>query len=101
MSLPRRERRALRQIEAGISRSDPGLAQLLGGFHELASGQAVPSDEPSRGSTGLTVAVSVMRLAARGAAAAAAVVYAPGVRERLGVRSQPQPMARSTWQRLT
>ena len=103
MSLPRRERRALRRIEAGIRRSDPGLAQLLGDFDGLAAGQPMSSDQRSRGAMtrvgafAAAGAVSAARLVARGTLA----VFAPGVRERLGVRELPQPMGRSPWQRLT
>ena len=45
----------------------------------------------------LTMAVTTAWLVVRGIAA----VAEGGVRERLGVRMRPQPMARSTWQRLT
>lgn len=95
MSLPRRERRALREIEAGISRSDPELAHLLGGFRELTAGQAMPSDDPGRRGFALALAASAARLAAHAAGAAAAAVCIAGVRERLGVRDRPHPMARS------
>jgi hypothetical protein len=108
MSLPRRELRALRQIEAGIRRSDPGLAQFLGDFEKAAAGYAVPAAEPDRpdlpGRRGVTrrgLARSAVRLAVRGAAVAFGAVCAPGLRERLGVRDEPQPMARSPWQRYT
>lgn len=101
MSLPRRERRALRQIETRIRQSDPDLAQLLGGLQELAAAEAARPQEHRAAAVGRTLAASAMRLAAHGAAAAAAAVCAPGVRERLGVRSRPQPMARAPWQRLT
>jgi Protein of unknown function (DUF3040) len=98
MSLPRHELRALRQIEAGIRRSDPGLAQFLGDFDEAAAGHAGPDrrDVTRRG-----LPKSAFRLAVRGAAAALSAVCAPGLRERLGVRDEPQPMARSPWQRYT
>jgi hypothetical protein len=108
MSLPRRELRALRQIEAGIRRSDPGLAQFLGDFEKAAAGHAVPAPAPDRpdrpGRPGVTrrgLAKSAARLAVRGAAAALNAVCAPGLRERLGVRDEPQPMARGPWQRYT
>jgi len=101
MSLPRRELKALRQIEAGIRRSDPGLAQFLGDFEEAAAGHAGP-DRPGRsGVTRRGLPRSAFRLAVRGAAAALSAVCAPGLRERLGVRDEPQPMARSPWQRYT
>ena len=98
MSLPRRELRALRQIEAGLRRSDPALAQFLGDFDEAAAGHAAPDrrDVTRRG-----LPKSAFRLAVRGAAAALSAVCAPGLRERLGVRDEPQPMARSPWQRYT
>jgi Protein of unknown function (DUF3040) len=99
MSLSRRERRALRAIEVGISQSDPGLAGLLGGFNGLADGCDMLATEPGRGPAAL--ARSAGRLVLRGTAAAAAAICAPGVRERLGVRGGPQPMARSTWRGLT
>jgi hypothetical protein len=95
VSLRRRERRVLREIEAGICRSDPGLAQLLGGFRELTVGQAMPADERGRGSAALAVAASAARLAGHAATAAAAAICTPGLRERLGVRERPHPMARS------
>jgi hypothetical protein len=105
MSLPRRELRALRKIEAGIRRSDPGLAQFLGDFEKAAAGRAVPAagpDRPGRPDTSRRgFAKSAVRLAVRGAAAAVGAVCAPGLRERLGVRDEPQPMARSPWQRFT
>jgi hypothetical protein len=105
MSLARRERRALHQIEAGIRRSDPGLAQFLGGFGELPADRAVPPVRPGaardRRPARRALARSAVRLAAHGAAAAIGAVCAPGLRERLGVRSQPQPMARAPWQRFT
>jgi hypothetical protein len=111
MSLPRRELRALRKIEAGIRRSDPGLAQFLADFDKSEAGHAVPPAEPDRpelpdcpGRRGVTrrgFAKSAARLAVRGAAAALGAVCAPGLRERLGVRDEPQPMARSPWQRYT
>jgi hypothetical protein len=99
MSLPRRERRALRKIEAGISRTDPGLAGLMGSFNELAAGRDVLPAERRRGPAALLA--SAGRLAVRGTAATAAAVFAPGVRERLGVHGRPQPMARTTWRGLT
>lgn len=98
MSLPRRERKALRKIEAGIGRSDPGLAQMLGSFDRLAARHEML---PPERSLGLAIAVSAGRLVLRGSAAAAAAVCAPGVRERLGVRGRAQPMARSTWRGMT
>ncbi len=103
MSLPRRERRALRHIETGITRSDPVLAQLLDRFNGTATGEAMPAAERSGDAAGraranaLAVAVTAARLAVRGIAA----VAEGGVRERLAVRMRPQPMARSMWQRLT
>ena len=103
MSLPRRERRALRQIEAGITRSDPVLALLLDRFDRTASLDAMPAAERSHDAVNraranaLAVAVTTARLAVRGIAA----VAEGGVRERLGVRMRPQPMARSMGQRLT
>ena len=99
MSLSRRERRALRTIEVGISKSDPGLAGLLGSFNGLADGCDMLSADRGRGPAAL--AVSAGRLVVRGTAAAAAAVCASGVRERLGVRGRPQPMARTTWRGLT
>lgn len=101
MSIPRRERRALRRIEAGISRSDPGLAQMLDSFSGLAAGRDLLPAERSLGAAGLAVAVSAGRMVVRGSAAAAAAVCAPGVRERLGVRGRPQPVARTTWRGMT
>jgi len=107
MSLPHRERKALREIEAGIRRSDPGLARLLGDFHGRPAGQDMPHDEREPGGAAracaraLAVSASAARLVGHGTVAAAAAVCAPGVRERLGVRGRPQPMARSSWQRLT
>lgn len=100
MSLHRRERSELRRMEAAFRESDPALADLFSGLQELADAEFVSAAEEDR-SGGAALAVSMLRLAARGAAAAAAAVCAPGVRERLGVRMHPQPMARSTWHRLT
>ena len=103
MSLGRRERRALREIEAGIARSDPALAQMLGGFDGVADGEAMPVTERGPSAVtrawdrGLGVAVPAARLLVRGIGA----VAEGGVRERLGVRMKPQPMGRSPWQRLT
>ena len=103
MSLARRERRALRKIEVGIKRSDPALAQMLGGFDRVAGGEAMPAAErgpsaPARAwDRGLGIAGPAARMLARGIGA----VAEGGVRERLGVRMKPQPMGRSPWQRLT
>jgi hypothetical protein len=101
VSLSRWERRALRKLEAGISRSDPRLARLLDGFNGLAAGHALFPVERRRRTAAVAWAVSAARIAGRGSAAAAAVICAPGVRERLGVRMRPQPMARAPGQRLT
>jgi len=101
MSLPRRELRALRQIEVGLRRSDPGLAQFLGDFENAAAGHAGPGRPGPRDVTRRGLPGSAFRLAVRGAAAALGAVCAPGLRERLGVRDEPQPMARSPWQRYT
>jgi Protein of unknown function (DUF3040) len=100
MSIPRRERRALRRIEAGIRRSDPRLAQLLASFEATKSAAAVTGAPHRRRTGGRAFAVSAVRLAGRGAAAAAGAVCAPGLRERLGVRMRPQPLGRASWQRL-
>ncbi len=103
MSLPRRERRALREIEASITRSDPDLAQLMDGFAEVTVPAAATAAEGGRRAAAracagaLAVAAPTARLVGRGIAA----VAAGGVRERLGVRTRAQPMARSPWQRLT
>ena len=101
MSLSRRERRALREIAAGIRRSDPDLAQFLGSFETPPGSRAVPGDRHRRSTGGRAFAASAVRLAGRGAAAAAGAVCAPGLRERLGVRTRPQPLGRAPWQRLT
>ena len=101
MSLARRERRALRQIEADICRSDPDLALLLCGLEELAAGQAVPTARRDRRAGRQSFVRSAVRVSAHGVAAAVGAVCAPGLRERLGVRMQPQPMARAPWQRFT
>jgi len=101
VSLSRSERRALRKLEAGISRTDPRLARLLDGFNGLAAGHAMFPAERRRGAAAVAWAVSAARIVGRGGAAAAAVICAPGVRERLGVRMRPQPMARAPGQRLT
>ena len=100
MSLARWERKALRKIEADIWRSDPGLARLLGGFEEPAAGHAVPAARHGRRAGQQSFVRWAVRVAAHGVAAAVGAVCAPGVRERLGVRSQPHPMARTPWQRL-
>jgi hypothetical protein len=102
MSLPRRERRALREIEVGIVRSDPALAQMLGGFDDVTDRARMPAAETGPGKVarvwvcGRAVAVPAARLVVRGIAA----VAEGGVRERRGVRMRPQPMGRSPWQRL-
>ena len=102
MSLSRRERRVLREIEASISRSDPLLARLLGGFQGVPAA-AMPAGERGPGAVArararaLAVVAPAARLAVRGIGA----VAEGGVRERLGVRMRPQPMGRSPWQRLT
>lgn len=101
MSLPRRERRALRQIEAGITRSDPELVGLLDGFNGTAGGKAMPAADGGQGTRARASAVAVMVRTARLAVRGIAAVAEGGVRERLGVRLRPQPMARSMWQRLT
>lgn len=103
MSLPRRERRALREIEVGITRSDPALAEMLVGFESVSGGVAMPAAERGPSTVtrawdrGLAVAVPAARLLVRGIGA----VAEGGVRERLGGRMKPQPMGRSPWQRLT
>jgi len=101
MSIPRRERRALRRIEAGIRRSDPRLAQLLASFETVPATSAPPDSPHRRGAAGRALAVSALRFARRGASAAAGAVCAPGLRDRLGVRMRPQPLGRAPWQRLT
>ena len=101
MSPSRSERRELRKLEAGISRSDPHLARLLDGFNGLATGQAMFPVQRRYGAVAAAWTVSAARHAGRGGVAAAAAVFAPGVRERLGVRMPPQPMARAPGQRLT
>jgi len=101
VSLSRSERRALRRLEAGISQSDPRLARLLDGLNDLAAGHAMFPAERRRRPAAAGLAISAARIARHGCAAAASAVCAPGVRERLGVRSGPQPMGRATWQQLT
>jgi hypothetical protein len=101
VSLSRSERRALRKLEAGISRSDPRLARLLDGFNGLAAGHPMLPVERRRRAAAVVWAVSAARSAGRLGAAAAAAVCEPGVRERLGVRVRPHPMARAPGQRLT
>ncbi len=103
MSLARRERRTLRKIEADIVRSDPALARMLDRFQGIGGEEAAPVTEHGPGTIarawdrGLAVAVPAARLVVRGIGA----VTEGGVRERLGVRTGPQPMGRSPWQRLT
>ena len=86
-----------------MTRSDPALAKMLDRFNGTASSDAVPAAEHGREvldlarASALAVAVTTVRLAVRGIAA----VAEGGVRERLGGRMRPQPMARSMWQRLT
>lgn len=45
MSLPFRERRLLRGIEAGIGFSDPGLASMMAFFGRLAADEGMPAHE--------------------------------------------------------
>lgn len=85
-----------------MTRSDPGLARLLGGFQGVADEAAVPAAERAPSAVArararaVAVAVPAARLAMRGIGA----VAEGGVRERMGVRMRPQPMGRSPWQRL-
>lgn len=82
MSLPRGERKALRQIEASLDRSDPELARLLGGFGEQAGAPGVPGDERSpRG---------VARLRA-------AFVGVQGTPPRWRLRLHAQPSVHAPW----
>jgi len=95
MSLPRRERRALLKIEAGLSRSDPRLAKLLGDFCDQAGDGQMPASE--RAPAAAPVAVRVLRMTR----ALAAFVLVPGLRERLAPRGRAQPMGRLPGQRFT
>ena len=45
MSIPVREQRALRGIEAGISSSDPGLASWMAFFSRLTADEEMPGHE--------------------------------------------------------
>jgi hypothetical protein len=45
MSLSGRDRQALSSIEDELAESDPGLAELLGGFSTLMAGQDMPAVE--------------------------------------------------------
>ena len=71
MSLPYREQRQLRGIEAGLFRSDSDLAGMLRMFGRLSNGQDTPTSErvPSghrrdrRGVTRIAVAFAVAALA--------------------------------------
>jgi hypothetical protein len=65
MSLPVRERRALRRVEAGISCSDPGLASWMAFFSRLSADEDMPAHE--RGTP------AILRVGFAVSAAAAAV----------------------------
>ena len=45
LSLPHRQLRTLRQIESGISQSEPGLALMMSAFAQLAEGEGMPDHE--------------------------------------------------------
>jgi hypothetical protein len=45
VSLPRRQLKVLRQIETGISGSDPGLASKLAGFARMNADEVMPDHE--------------------------------------------------------
>ena len=77
MSLPFRERRALRGIEAGISFSDPRLASWLAFFSRLSADEDMPAHE--RG----TLAIVRIAVAVSAAAAAAVGVVARAARASL------------------
>jgi hypothetical protein len=68
MSLPFREQRALRGIEAGICSSDPGLASWMAFFGRLTADEDMPGHE--RGP------LAIVRICAKVWAAAAAAVCA-------------------------
>jgi hypothetical protein len=74
MSLPFRERRALRGIEAGICSSDPGLASWMAFFSRLTADEHMPRHE--RGPLAIIRICVVMWAAA--AAAACAIARAAG-----------------------
>jgi hypothetical protein len=48
MTLPLRERRALKRIGKGIDRSDPRLAKMYSAFGSFNSGERMPSPEQFR-----------------------------------------------------
>ena len=83
MSLPLREQRALRGIEAGIWSSDPGLASWMAFFSRLTADEDMPGHE--RGPLAI-VRICVMVWAAA-AAAACAVARSAGA----GLRAATAP----------
>jgi Protein of unknown function (DUF3040) len=105
MGLPRHERKALRRIEAGLRRSDPALAGLLGEFGEsgqsgrLGEQTGAQGPPPAESRPGGLVVVAGIVLRVTGAVASAVAVQ--GVRERLSPRIRAQPMARAPGQRFT
>jgi hypothetical protein len=83
MSLPVREQRALRGIEAGIWSSDPGLASWMAFFSRLTADEDMPGHE--RG----PLAIVRIRVMVRAAAAAAACAVARAAGACLGAATAP------------
>ena len=84
MSLPLREQRALRGIEAGIWSSDPGLASWMAFFSRLTADEDMPGHE--RGP------LAIVRICAMVWAAAAAAVCAVARAARACLRAATAPV---------
>jgi len=88
MSLPGRERRALKGIEAGICSSDPGLVSMMAIFSKLAAGADMPAHErgPTSAARFCTGLLAVLMAVTHGIARVSRTVEA--------VLSAPSPSAR-------
>jgi hypothetical protein len=76
MSLPGRQRRRLRRIDAAVCRSDPHLASMLSIFARLTAGEAMPGREQLRAPPPGRARAA---LAAAAVAAASLIARAAGV----------------------
>jgi hypothetical protein len=94
MSLSYRQERQLRLLEAGLIRSDPFLASIMGTFGRLYAGQHMPDWEhmPRLPACrhGLVRAVTWI-VAALTATAATLSIQRPGAGARAGARRQHRP----------
>ena len=81
MSLPARQQRKLREIEGGLTGSDPRLRSLFGIFTRLATGEAMPWFEavPTRPVAGTLAAFRslIRRIARRPASRVRALLLLP------------------------